>query len=177
KTGQLNVVGNVDASKLSSSEAELYKAISDPNHTATLDVRPGSPDILGDQYAGKGLNILDRADLTQFGKANSALPGEIIAHAAVEAYAGLAEGKDTYQAAHEFANQFFGRISYTDPVALPQGAATATSGVSRYTFGRVSVSVNVQKVFIVPQPAASVPANWERIRGNIIVSTSDTKKP
>lgn len=176
-TGQLNVVGNVDASKLSSSEAELYKAISDPNHTATLDVRPGSPDILGDQYAGKGLNILDRADLTQFGKANSVLPGEIIAHAAVEAYAGLAEGKDTYADAHAFANKFFGNIAVGDPLGLPRGARTSTSGVATYNFQRVGVSVNVQKIFIVPQPAASIPANWERIRGNIIVTPADLKKP
>jgi RHS repeat-associated protein len=175
-TGQLNVVGNVDASKLSSSEAELYKAISDPDHTATLDVRPGSDSIMFDQYAGKGLNILDRADLSALGRANSILPGEAIAHAAVEAYAGLAEGKDTYDAAHSFANKFFGDVRVTGLNTLPPGAATATSGQATYNFQRVGVSVNVRKIFIVPQPAASVPTNWERIRGNLIVSTTDQKK-
>jgi RHS repeat-associated protein len=175
KTGQLGVVGEVDRDKLSKSEQALYDAITGKDHTATLEVRPFSDSIMGDQYAKPGLNILDRADLTQFGKANSVLPGEIIAHAAVEAYAGLAQGKDTYQAAHGFANQFFGNLRYTDPIALPRGAATATSGASTYSFRRVGVDVNVRKIFITPQPAASVPANWERIRGNLIVSTTDQK--
>jgi len=86
KTGQLNVDGKVDTSKLSKSEAELYKAITDTSATGTLQVVPFSASILGDQFAGKGLNIVDRADLTQFGKANSALPCEILAHAGVEAF-------------------------------------------------------------------------------------------
>jgi hypothetical protein len=45
-----------------------------------------------------------------------------------------------------------------------------------YNFQRVGISVNVQKIFVVPQPAASVNANWERIRGNLIVSLTDQKK-
>ena len=81
-----------------------------------------------------------------------------------------------YTGAHNLANQFFGGVSYTDPIALPRGAATATSGLSAYTFGRVGATVKVQKVFVVPQPAASVPGNWEHINGNIIVSTSDKKQ-
>lgn len=176
-TGQLNVVGSVDASKLSGSEAELYKAITDPKNTATLDVRSSSDSIMFDQYAGKGLNILDRADLNQLGKANSVLPGEAIAHAAVEAYAGVGEGMNTYDAAHGFANKFFGDVRVSGLNTLPPGAATATSAQATYNFQRVGVSVNVQKIFIVPQPAASVNANWERIRGNLVVSISDQKKP
>jgi hypothetical protein len=34
----------------------------------------------------------------------------------------------------------------------------------------------VEKVFIVAQPAASVHQNWEKIMGNIVVTTSDKKK-
>jgi hypothetical protein len=177
KTGQLSVAGTVDPSKLSESERALYDAITDKDHTATLELRPFSDFILGDQYAKPGFNILDRIDLTQFGKANAVLPGEIIAHAAVEAYAGLAYGKDTYQSAHNFANQFFGNLRITDLTALPPGATTATSGHAIYQFRRVGVDVIVLKFFTTPQPAVSVPANWERIRGNIIVNPTDTKKP
>jgi hypothetical protein len=122
------------------------------------------------------LNILDRADLTQFGKANSALPGEIIAHAAVEAYAGVGEGKGDYTSAHNFANQFFGNIAVGRVFPLPPGAAKATSGHAAYNFQRVGTTVDVRKVFITPQPRASVPNNWERIPGNLVVSTTDKKK-
>ena len=175
KTGLLQAHVD-DPSTLSKSEGELYKAINDPNNHATLELRAFSPNIMGDQYAGKGLNILDRADLTQFGKANSQLPGEIIAHAAVEAYAGVGEGKTNYLDAHNFASEFFGKLHYTDPVGLPRGAAKSTSGVSTYSFERLGTSVNVQKIFITPQPRASVPKNWERIPGNLVVSTTDKKK-
>lgn len=108
---------------------------------------------------------------------NSALPGEAIAHAAVEAYAGVGEGMSTYDTAHGFANKFFGDVRVSGLNTLPPGAATATSAQATYNFQRVGISVNVQKIFIVPQPAASVNANWERIRGNLIVSTSGQKKP
>jgi hypothetical protein len=161
KTGLLGAKVD-DPSTLSKSEGELYKAINDHSQTATLQLTPFSASILGDQFAGKGLNILDRADLTQFGKANSAIPGEIIAHAAVESFESLAQNLD-YTGAHNFANQFFGAVRYTDPIALPPGAKTATSGVSQYTYGRLGTTVNVQKIFVTPQPAASVNANWERI--------------
>ncbi len=175
-TGILGVVGSVDASKLSGSEAELYKAVTDANNTATLDVRSFSASIDFDQYAGKGLNILDRADLNALGKVNSALPGEAIAHAAVEAYAGVGEGKNTYEDAHNFANQFFGNVSTTATIAMPPGVATASSAQRTYNFQRIGVSVNVQKIFVVPQPAASVPGNWSKYPGNLVVSTSGQKK-
>jgi RHS repeat-associated protein len=175
KTGLLQAKVD-DPSTLSKSEGELYKAINDTNNHATLELRAFSPNIMGDQYVKPGFNVLDRADLTQFGKANSALPGEIIAHAAVEAYAGVAEGKTNYLDAHNFASQFFGKLHYTDPVGLPPGAAKSTSGVSTYSFERLGTSVNVQKIFITAQPSESVPKNWERIPGNLIVSTTDKKK-
>jgi hypothetical protein len=129
---------------------------------------------MGDQYAGKGLNILDRADLTQFGKADSKLPGEIIAHAAVEAYAGVGEGKGNYRDAHGFANQFFGNVLVTNVHGL--GGTRSSSGVGRYDFRHPGITVNVTKIFITPQPRASVPKDLERIPGNIVVSTTDKKK-
>jgi hypothetical protein len=175
KTGLLQAKVD-DPSTLSKSEGELYKAINDPDNHATLQLTPFSASIFGDQYVKPGFNVLDRADLTQFGKANSGLPGEIIAHAAVEAYAGVAEGKTNYLDAHNFASGFFGKLHYTDPVGLPRGAANSTSGVATYSFDRLNISVNVQKIFITPQPRASVPKNWERIPGNLVVSTTDKKK-
>jgi hypothetical protein len=176
--GVLQVVdqGNVDVSKLSKSEAELFKAVTDTTNHATLDLRSFSDAIMFDQYAGKGLNILDRADLTQLSKGGATLPGEAIAHAAVEAYAGVGEGKGTYAATHGFANQFFGDVAVRNLVTLPPGSATAAGGRATYNFQRLGISVNVQKIFITPQPAATVPTNWERIRGNLVVSTSDQKK-
>jgi hypothetical protein len=110
------------------------------------------------------------------GKVNSALPGEAIAHAAVEAYAGVGEGKNTYEDAHNFANQFFGNVSTTATIAMPPGVATASSAQRTYNFQRIGVSVNVQKIFVVPQPAASVPGNWSKYPGNLVVSTSGQKK-
>jgi len=177
-TGLLQVVdqAKVDAGKLSKSEGALFKAITDQNNHATLQLTPFSASIMGDQYVNPGFNVLDRADLTQFGKANSQIPGEIIAHAAVEAYAGVGEGQGDYVNAHAFANRFFGNVGYTDPVGLPPGAARSTSGMATYTFPRLSTSVNVQKIFITPQPRESVPKNWERIPGNLVVSTADKKK-
>lgn len=159
---------------LPSRSAELYKAVTDTSATGTLQVVPFSASVMGDQFAGKGLNIVDRADLNQFGKANSALPGEILAHAGVEAFESQAQNLD-YTGAHNFANKFFGDISVGNLFTLPRGAATATSGQATYNFQRVGVSVNVQKIFVVPQPAGSVNQNWERINGNIVVSTSDKK--
>ena len=35
--------------------------------------------------------------------------------------------------------------------------------------------MNVQKIFVTSQPAGSVNTNFERIKGNIVVSTSDKK--
>ena len=175
KTGLLEAKVD-DPSNLSKSEAELYKAINDTDNHATLQLAPFSANILGDQYAGKGLNILDRADLTQFGKANAQLPGEIIAHAAVEAYAGVGEGKGSYGDAHSFANQFFGNVAVGTVFPLPAGAAIATSGHAAYNFQRIGTTVDVRKIFITPQPSASVSRNWERISGNLLVSTTDGKK-
>ncbi len=173
---QVTDQGKVDVSKLSKSEAELFKAITDTDNHATLQLSPFSASIMGDQYVGKGFNVLDRADLTQFGKANSALPGEIIAHAAVEAYAGVGEGKGSYGDADSFANQFFGNVAVGTVSGLPRGAAMSTSGHALYNFQRVGTTVDVQKIFITPQPRVTVPRNWERIPGNLVVSTTDKKK-
>ena len=165
KDGKLGVVGKADVSKLSKSEAQLYKAITDPKNVATLTVQmPGiaSQDIMFDQYTGQGSNTIDRADLNQLNKVDKTLGGEAIAHAA----------------AHARANEFFGDVRVGSIEALPQGAAMVTSGRTVYDFRRVGIQATVEKTFITPQPAQSLPNNWERTRGNIrVIVPAQEKKP
>ncbi len=59
KDGKLAVVGKVDVSKLSKSEAALYKAITDTKNVSTLTIQMpgiGSENIMFDQYTGPGAN-------------------------------------------------------------------------------------------------------------------------
>lgn len=178
KDGKLVVVGKVDAGKLSKSERALYNAITDTKNVAELEVRTGSDSIMFDQYASPGLNILDRADLNQLRKADSALAGEAIAHAALEAYVGVAEGLSTYAKAHDRANQFFGDVRVGTIQGLPAGAGMSTSGRTDYNFRRIGTTATVEKVFITPQPAESLPNNWERIRGNLrVIVPNQPQKP
>ena len=178
KDGKLQVVGQVDASKLSKSERGLYDAIVDTKNTAEIKVVRFSDAVMFGQSAlvgapGRpaqaGLNIVDRADLNQLRKAGSEVAGEAIAHEALEAYVSVKEGLNTFDKAHARANEFFGNLRITGPNALPAGAALATSGRAEYDFRRIGVKATVEKTFITPQPAASVSNNWERIRGNIRV--------
>ena len=136
-----------------------------------------SQNIMFDQYAGQGTNIIDRADLNQLNKVDKTLSGEAIAHAALEAYVGVAEGLSTYKAAHDRANEFFGDVKVGAIKGLPAGAAMATSGQTVYDFRRVGSKVNVEKTFITPQPAQSLPNNWERIQGNLKITPVQEKKP
>jgi hypothetical protein len=120
--------------------------------------------------------------MNQLNKVDKRLSGEAIAHAAIEGYVGVAEGLGTYNAAHNRANEFFGDVKVTGPTALPAGAAMASSGTAEYNFQRIGITANVEKVFITPQPAESVPNNWERISGNLRVivpgqKPSQGKKP
>ncbi|HYR77922.1 MAG TPA: DUF2341 domain-containing protein [Pyrinomonadaceae bacterium] len=181
KDGKLGVVGNVDVSKLSKSEAELYKAITDTKNISTLTIQMpgiGSENIMFDQYTGRGANTVDRADMNQLNKADKSLSGEAIAHAAIEGYVGVAEGLGTYEAAHKRANEFFGDVRVGSIETLPPGAATATSGRTIYDFQRVGIKATVEKIFITPQPAESVPANWERIRGSLrVIVPGQGEKP
>jgi len=180
KDGKLGVVGNVDVSTLSKSEAALYNAITDTNNIATLTMQmPGvaSGDIMFDQHNGRGSNTVDRADLNQLNKLDKSLGGEVIAHAAMEAYVGVAEGLGTYREAHARANEFFGDVKVGGLEGLPAGAAMATSGRAVYDFRRVGTKATVEKTFFTPQPAQSLPNNWERTQGNIkVIMPSQEKK-
>ena len=143
KDGKLAVIGSVDASKLSKSEGELYKAITDPKNVSELKIEmPGmnSAGIMFDQYIRPGVNVVDRADLNQLNRVDKRLSGEAIAHAAIEGYVGVAEGLATYDDAHARANEFFGNVTSTAAVGQPPGAAMSTSALKTYNFQRVGVS-------------------------------------
>lgn len=89
----------------------------------------------------------------------------------------MAEGLSTYKGAHDRANEFFGDVKVGAIEGLPAGAAMATSGRTVYDFRRVGSKVNVEKTFITPQPAQSLPNNWERIQGNLKITPVQEKKP
>jgi RHS repeat-associated protein len=159
KDGKLAVVGKVDASKLSKSERQLYNAITDTKNTAEIEIRGGSDSVAFGQYAKKGLNIIDGVDIRQLNKVDPRLSGEAIAHEALEAYAGVAEGKSTFEEAHKRANEFFGSVVVSGIEAVPKSANPTFTGQAIYNFQRLGVRVTVQKLFISPQPAASLPNN------------------
>ena len=158
KNGKLSVVGKVDVRKLSASEAALYKAITDTTNIATLKIQmPGiaSADIMFDRNDKPGSNTVDRADLNQVNKVDKSLGGEVIAHAAMEAYLGVAEGLK-YEEAHARADQFFGNVAVSGVQLSPPGAKIATGGQATYNFQRLGIPVMVQKTFVSPQPAADI---------------------
>lgn len=173
KDGKLGVVGTVDTTKLTKSEAGLYKAISDPNNVSTLRIEmPGmnSAAIMWDQYVRPGVNVVDRADMNQLNNADKRLSGEAIAHALMEGYVGIAEGLGTYEEAHARADEFFGNVATTTAVGWPIGAPMSTSAIKMINFQRVGESVMVEKRYVSPIPAASVPGDgWFREQGNLRV--------
>jgi len=178
KGGKLAVVGTVDASKLTKSEAALYKAITDTKNVSELMVKIpgiGSENIMFGQYNGVGSNTVDRADLNQLNKVNTSLSGEVIAHEIIEGYVGVAEGLTTYKTAHIRADEFFGNVAVSNLKLLPEGAETATGGSAIYNFQRVGVSVKVEKTFITPQPAASI-SNLGTEPGHLKVTTVEPPK-
>jgi RHS repeat-associated protein len=172
--GKLRVVGEVDAKSLSKSERALYNAITSTERTATLEVVSSSDAVhfgysaLNNQKPVTGLNLIDRSDLNELNKVDSALSGEIVAHEAMEAW-GSAGGLSNYQLAHVWANQFFGQIDTLSSETLPTGAAIATSSRSVYNFSRSGTKVTVDRIFVTPLPAETVRNNWDRITGTIKV--------
>lgn len=98
------------------------------------------------------------------------LSGEVIGHEIMEAYVSVAEGITNFSTAHKRADEYFGRVEMESLRTLPAGAATAESAAAVYSFGRLGVRLNVEKVFRTPQPAASVGDNWTKIMGNLNVS-------
>ena len=107
KTGQLNVNGDVDPTKLSGGERALYDSITNKDATGTVTVVGNDSSFDFERSTGKGQNSVDRSDLNALNGADKRLSGEIIAHAALESYDSAKPGVSVDQA-HDFAKQFFG---------------------------------------------------------------------
>ena len=158
QTGQLNVVGDVDASKLSGSEAALYDAITNGESVGTLNVVPNDASFDFEKSNGPGQNTLDRSDLNALNGANGQLSGEIIAHAAVESYVSGSYGYTdaTSDRAHDFANNFFS-VQYNPRLWTPfrDPATGLVLGASnRFYFAKPNVDVmtRVRTTFVTPIP-------------------------
>jgi RHS repeat-associated protein len=157
KTGLLEIKGSVDTSKLSQSESALFNAISDTVHEATLSVVPETDTVTFGRFDGNGHNTLDRADLNLAGKANAQLPGEIIAHEALEAYgssAGL-NGND-YLLWHGYANQFFGDVKEGQQQFTFKSSEHQTYEIQDLNFRRLGISIQITRIQ-TPVPGAAVP--------------------
>jgi len=169
-TGHLTASG--DGSNLSGREAELYHAITDGDYTSTLKVVSSDPSFIGDHFVpGGGYNVVDASDLNAFGKANDAIPGEILAHAGIEGFESLAQfgslkGQDQFDASHAFANKFFGDVTESNVTALGSGL-NASGAAATYNFGKLGSSVDVYLRFQTPQPKASLPPLLGNMRGTI----------
>ena len=183
KDGKLKIVGEVDETKLSKSERALYNAIVSTTISATLEIVSSSDSIdlgysaLNNPKPIPGLNLIDRSDLDQLNNANPALAGEVVAHEAMEAY-GSAGGIPSYQLAHIFANQFFGDVGPSFIESLPVNAVSSSAARISYNFKRLGTEVTVEKTFVTSVPAASLPNNWHRMKGDIrVIPPSQGSKP
>ncbi len=107
KTGQLNVNGDVDPTKLSGGERALYNSITNTDATGTVTVVGNDPSFDFEKSTGKGQNSVDRSDLNALNGADKRLSGEVISHAALESYDSAKPGVSVDQA-HDFAQSFFG---------------------------------------------------------------------
>ena len=171
KDGKLKVVGEVDKKSLSGSELALYNAITDTGTVGTLEVVSSSDSVhfgysaLNNIPPVAGLNKVDRADLDQL---DQVVAGEFVAHEIMEAF-GSKQGLNHYQLAHAYADKFFGDIGVTRTGGLPEGARMATSARATLTFKRLETQVDIEITLRTPQPAESIPRNFDYLRGNIKV--------
>jgi len=160
KTGLLQVDGKVDTSKLSSSEAALYGAITDTDHHATLSVVSESADVQFGRFDGNGHNTLDRSDLNLLGNVSQQAVGQVIAHEALEAYdssflpASMDFGS-AYGIAHGYATQFFGEGETTAPVPILNSNPAAFT--QNWTLTGLGSSFTVKTVPVTPQPDYNKP--------------------
>jgi hypothetical protein len=168
KTGQLNVVGSVDPSKLSDGERALFNAVTDTSATGTLNVVAKDPSFDFEKYDKPGQNSLDRSDLNVLGGADKALPGEVIAHAALESF-DSASKDPTYDAAHDFANKYFGQVKIVGPKPLDSPRGGIGGLAYYYEFQRNHINLFVVREFDTPIPFQSLPRgnNPRALPGNI----------
>ncbi|HYG98737.1 MAG TPA: hypothetical protein VD837_06360 [Terriglobales bacterium] len=151
-------------------EQALYKAINDQSHHATLSVvdnsdtvQFGRSDCPTGCAAGSGHNTLDRSDLSLAGGANKQLPGEIIAHEALEAYISTL-GNVPYGIAHGWANQYFGDAVHGSGENHTYGSGGMHHYTLDWTFQRLGVTVQT-KVIVTRQPPQTVPQVYTPVSG------------
>ncbi len=106
--GLLQVDGKVDRSKLSSSEAQLYDAIKDKDHHATLNAVSESGTVQFGRFDGHGQNTADASDIGLVAKQDQQTAGEMLAHEAMEAYYSSEHDSADRDEAHKYADAIFG---------------------------------------------------------------------
>ena len=153
KTGQLNVVDpkNVDPSKLSGGEKALYDSITNKDATGTLTVVGNDSSLDFEKSSGKGQNSLDRSDLSALGAADKRLPGEVIAHAAIESYDSAKPGVSVDQA-HDFAASFFG---FKYGMFTPNWGTTVNSLALNWRATRLNEDLRAHMKLVTPIPRAA----------------------
>jgi RHS repeat-associated protein len=153
KTGQLNVSGEVDPTKLSSGERALYDSITNKDATGTLTVVGNDSSFDFEKSTGKGANSLDRSDLNALNGADNRLSGEVISHAALESYDSAKPGVSLDQA-HDFASRFFPELQYNPRNWTPfRDSAGLVAGASnRFYFSRLDIMVRARTTFKTPIP-------------------------
>jgi len=156
--GNLQVVNQdkVDVGKLSASEAALFNVVTDPNHTARLDVVPESDTVQFGRFEGAGLNTIDASDMRLLAGASPEAAGEVVAHEALEAYHSLTSGIETdYKANHAYADQYFGQVTHPFNADIPAGAGSPAVNLRSWQMGRLSESFMVKTV-LTPIPAVAI---------------------
>jgi len=153
KTGQLNVSGDVDPTKLSSGERALYDSITNKDATGTLTVVGNDSSFDFEKSTGKGANSLDRSDLNALNGADKRLSGEVISHAALESYDSAKPGV-SFDQAHDFASKFFPELQYNPRNWTPfRDSAGLVAGASnRFYFSRLDIMVRARTTFKTPIP-------------------------
>lgn len=150
--------GNVDVSKLSSSEGALFNAITDPDHTARLDVVAQSDTVQFGKFEGAGLNTVDASDLHLLAGVSPQAAGEVVAHEALEAYHSLNGGIEmNYDANHDWANRSFGNVLNGDPNYVIRSGGQAPYYTQTWNFQRLGSTFEVKTV-VTPVPAQSIPS-------------------
>jgi RHS repeat-associated protein len=157
KNNKLQVVKGSVAKNLAANEKALIGAVNDTSTTATINVLGKDSSFNFEKYDQNGQNSIDRSDLNVLGGANSALPGEVIAHAMMESYSS-AQNQSGYERAHQFANRFFGQILIdTDNVyPIPRGGPMVTGLDTAYRFGRNGMDVSVIRTLDTPIPLTTL---------------------
>ncbi len=162
KTGQINVTGDVDVSKLSGSERALYDSITNKDPTGTVTVVGNDSSFDFEKSTGKGQNSVDRSDLNVLNGADKRLSGDVIAHAAIESYNSAKPGVSV-DAAHAIARQAFGFLLDSNSWQPNTTGARVTAPSLLFRDTRANVDFNVTTKLKTPIPLVTF--NPQRIPG------------